>query len=70
MLIVYSTPVCGKCKILKNKLTRAGVAFKDINLWEDEEAATFIATQPLKTLPLVYKEVSDELVFVGTDVEV
>lgn len=70
MFIVYSTPVCGKCKILKRKLDNANVAYREVNLWEDEDAAKFIAGQPLKTLPLVYREIGDELVFVGTDLEV
>lgn len=70
MLIVYSTPVCGKCKVLKANLTRAGIAFKDVNLWEDDEAANFIQASGRRELPQVYEEVGDELVFVGTDVEV
>lgn len=70
MLIVYSTPVCHKCKVLKGKLTRAGIAFKDVNLWEDDEASNFIQASGRRELPQVYKESGDELVFVGTDVEV
>ena len=37
-VIVYSTPTCGYCKMAKAWLKEHKIAFKDINVAEDEDA--------------------------------
>lgn len=70
MYVVFSTPVCSKCKQLKNTLTTKSIPFREVNLWEDEESSRFLRSQSLLSLPQVFQEVGDELVYVGTTVEV
>ena len=37
-VIVYSTPTCGYCKMVKAWLKEHKISFKDINVAEDEDA--------------------------------
>ncbi len=39
MITVYSTTFCPYCKMAKEYLTQKGVAFKDVNVQEDDVAA-------------------------------
>ena len=41
-VIVYWRPGCGFCMRLDRSLTEAGVSYDRRNIWEDEEAATFV----------------------------
>ena len=41
-LVMYSTPWCGYCQRLKSQLNREGIAFTEINIEEQPEAAEFV----------------------------
>lgn len=68
MLIVYSGTDCPKCETLKSKLKQKGIAFKEVNIREDEEALTFLRSKGHRGIPQIYREVEDELIYVGTDI--
>ncbi|WP_370618327.1 mycoredoxin [Mumia sp. Pv 4-285] len=36
---MYSTPWCGYCKRLKSQLDREGIAFAEVDIEQDEDAA-------------------------------
>jgi glutaredoxin 3 len=38
-IVVYSTPVCPYCQMLKNFLEEKGIEFKEIDVSRDHEAA-------------------------------
>lgn len=38
MLIVYTSTICHPCRVAKQRLTKAGIEFQEINLGEDAEA--------------------------------
>jgi glutaredoxin len=68
MLIVYSGTDCPKCETLKSKLKQQNVTFKEINIREDEEALSFLRSKGHRGIPQIYREVGDELVYVGFDI--
>jgi len=39
---MYSTPWCGYCQRLKAQMGRAGIAFDEVDLEQDPEAALFV----------------------------
>lgn len=39
---MYSTPWCGYCKRLKGQLEREGIAFDEVDIEQDEEAAFLV----------------------------
>ncbi len=39
---MYSTPWCGYCIRLKRGLEREGIAFDDVDIEQDDEAARFV----------------------------
>ena len=41
-LVMYSTPWCGYCQRLKSQLNREGIAFTEINIEEQPDAAEFV----------------------------
>lgn len=41
-LIVYSRPGCPFCVMLRTGLKLRGVPFREVNIWEDPEAAAFV----------------------------
>jgi mycoredoxin len=41
-LKVYTTSWCGPCKRLKSQLTREGIAYDEIDIEADTEAARFV----------------------------
>ncbi|MEU4576822.1 mycoredoxin [Nonomuraea sp. ATR24] len=41
-LTVYSTTWCGPCKRLKSQLAREGIAYAEIDIERDPEAAAFV----------------------------
>lgn len=41
-LTIYSTTWCGYCTRLKRQLERAGIAFSEVNIEHDEQAADFV----------------------------
>lgn len=42
LVTVYWRPGCGFCFSLLRGLTRAGLAFDRVDIWEDEDAAAFV----------------------------
>ncbi|MBW9206723.1 mycoredoxin [Mumia sp. zg.B17] len=40
---MYSTPWCGYCKRLKGQLEREGIAFEEVDIEQDEDAALVVA---------------------------
>lgn len=41
-IVVYTRPGCPYCFTLRAGLRRAGLAFREINIWKDREAAAFV----------------------------
>ena len=39
---MYSTPWCGDCQRLKAEMTREGIAYAEVNIETDPEAAAFV----------------------------
>jgi mycoredoxin len=39
---MYSTPWCGYCQRLKAQMTREGIAYAEVNIESDPEAAAFV----------------------------
>ncbi len=42
MLTMYSTTWCGYCSRLKSQLDRAGIAYTEVNIEQDADAAAFV----------------------------
>jgi glutaredoxin-like YruB-family protein len=62
---VYSSPMCGSCRILKDYLDMNGVKYKDINVMEDSLQADYIIEKSgQSTIPQI--EIDGELI-VGFD---
>ncbi|CAN5634294.1 hypothetical protein BH10ACT2_BH10ACT2_24720 [soil metagenome] len=41
-ITVYSRPGCPFCFLLRGGLRRAGLPFREVNIWEDPSAAAFV----------------------------
>ncbi|CAB4336384.1 MAG: mycoredoxin [Actinobacteria bacterium] len=41
-LTMYSTPWCGYCKRLKSQLDREGIAFDEVDIEQDPQAAAYV----------------------------
>ena len=41
-IVVYARPGCPYCFTLRAGLRRAGLAYREINIWEDPDAATLV----------------------------
>ena len=41
-VVMYSTSWCGYCRRLKTQLTSAGIAFTEVNIEEEPEAAALV----------------------------
>jgi mycoredoxin len=39
---MYWRPGCGFCSMLRRDLTKLGVAFAEINIWDEPDAAAFV----------------------------
>ncbi|MCY7300017.1 MAG: NrdH-redoxin [Ilumatobacteraceae bacterium] len=40
--VVYWRPGCPFCSMLRVGLARQGIAYREVNIWEDPEAAAFV----------------------------
>ena len=40
--VVYWRPGCPFCSMLRAALQRAGIAYREVNIWEDPQAAAFV----------------------------
>ena len=43
-VVVYTRPLCPYCFTLRTGLRRAGIVHREINIWEDPDAAAFVRT--------------------------
>lgn len=41
-VVVYSRPGCPFCTMLRSGLKLRGVPFREVNIWQDPEAAAFV----------------------------
>ncbi len=41
-VIVYWRPMCGYCEVLKSGLAGRGVAFTDVDIWQDRDKADIV----------------------------
>jgi len=41
-IVIYTRPGCPYCFTLRAGLRRAGLAFREINIWDDPDAAAFV----------------------------
>lgn len=41
-MVIYTTAWCGYCQRLKSQLTRAGLAFREVDIEADSAAADFV----------------------------
>ena len=53
MIKVYSKPNCVKCEFTKKYLKDKGVKFKEINVFEDDEALVMLRDEGFAELPVV-----------------
>jgi mycoredoxin len=54
-IVVYTRPGCPYCLLLRARLRRAGLTFREINIWNDPEAAAFVRSvaNGCETVPTV-----------------
>jgi mycoredoxin len=54
-ITMYSTPWCGYCKRLKGQLDRAGIAYSEVDIEQNPEAASYVESvnQGNQTVPTV-----------------
>lgn len=56
MITIYSSTTCPKCKILKGWCEKENIVFTSINISEDLDAESELASQGIMTLPAVSYE--------------
>jgi glutaredoxin 3 len=54
MITLYSKTVCPYCVNAKNYLKAKDIAFREINIEQDEAARDFIRSQGHRTVPQIY----------------
>ena len=52
-IIVYSTPLCAPCEVLKRILTTEGLVFQVKDLMVDEAAAELMDQRGIRTVPVL-----------------
>jgi glutaredoxin len=50
-VIVYTTPLCAPCEVLKRVLTTEGIPFTVQDLMVDEAAASLLESRGIRTAP-------------------
>lgn len=53
MIIIYSKPNCMQCAFSKKYLKDKGIEFKEINVFEDNEALTMLRDAGYVQMPVV-----------------
>ena len=53
MITIYSKPNCMQCEFSKKYLNDKGVEFKEINVFEDEEALAMLRDAGYSQMPVV-----------------
>lgn len=59
LVTVYTTSWCGECRLVKNLLNNHGIAFHEVNIEHDPQAAEYVVAvnNGKRSVPtLVYKE--------------
>ena len=67
-VVIYSSPFCTYCIMVKNFFKKYGVIYQDINVQEDENAAREIIERTQQnTLPVIV--IDDKEIIIGYDEE-
>ncbi|GAB2506020.1 glutaredoxin domain-containing protein [Nocardia heshunensis] len=69
-LVVYRRPGCPYCSRMRNTLNRHGIAHREVNIWEDPDAAAFVRSvaDGNETVPtVVFRDGSTERSWVNPD---
>ena len=64
-VVVYSSPTCPQCRILKNKLQGLGVTFEEKDVNTDFEALAFVTSLAPASLPVV--KIDEDVDFYDVD---
>jgi len=56
MFKIYMRDGCGYCTLAKQLLEQKNIKYKEINVWEDESAMSFLQGQDLRTVPQIYTD--------------
>lgn len=56
MFIIYSTPTCAKCKMLKSWCEKNGIEYTSTDIAEDSDAHALLLSKGLSSLPVVSNE--------------
>jgi len=54
MYKIYSTKLCGYCVMAKQALKNRDIEYEDIDVHETPEAAVYLRSNNLKTVPQIY----------------
>lgn len=69
MITVYSKPKCVQCEMTKEFLKSNNMKFKEVNVFEDEEALELIKLHGFQRLPVVTKNNSFDFAFSGFQID-
>ena len=65
-LVVYTTPLCAPCEVLKRILATEGLAFEVKDLLVDDEAAALLERRGIRSAPAL--GIDDEI-YAGDDLQ-
>lgn len=69
MITVYSKHNCVQCEMTKEFLKQNNVKFKEVNVFEDEEALELIKLHGFQRLPVVTRNNSFDFAFSGFQID-
>lgn len=69
MVTVYSKPNCVQCEMTKEFLKQNNVEFKEVNVFEEEEALELIQLHGFKRLLVVTRNNSFDFAFSGFQID-
>lgn len=69
MITVYSKPKCVQCEMTKEFLKANNVKFKEVNVFEEEEALELIKLHGFQRLPVVTRNNSFDFAFSGFQID-
>jgi len=69
MVTVYSKPKCVQCEMTKEFLKSNNVKFKEVNVFEEEEALELIKLHGFQRLPVVTRNNSFDFAFSGFQID-
>lgn len=69
MITVYSKHNCVQCEMTKEFLKQNNVKFKEVNVFEDEEALELIKLHGFQRLPVVTRNDSFDFAFSGFQID-